>query len=116
MNDRVEVRRAPSYVDRASTVFTWFRFEGTSAGDPMSVVVASDFFPPTLGESLGRRVYGASLDNSVRFVDRAECDWLLVEFHVDSLRAGIAHGTSHVWSRDGTLLAIATQTCAVSEF
>lgn len=114
LNDRIEVR---GYVTEGSLdqgQLVWVRFRDADAGDAMSIAVVADLFPPSIGSAVGRRVYGASLDNTIRFVDRATCDWLLVEMRVDSLVDGIGHGTCHVWAEDGKLLAIATQTCAVS--
>lgn len=117
LNQRVDVRSAdgPSEAPR-TTSNLWFRFRGTTGGDPYSIPIAADFFPPALSASLGRRVFGASLDNTVRFVDRSDGEWLFIDMTVDSVQSGIAHGTNRVWSEDGRLLAIATQTCAVSDF
>ncbi len=117
--DRIDVRSvepADGNGANPSTIHLWFRFDGTMAGDVISVSIAADFFPPALSAAVGRRVFGASLDNTVRFIERAESDWIMAAMTVDSIRDGIGHGTTEVWSEDGRLLAIATQTCAVSEF
>ena len=126
LNDRLDVRSVePLPTDsplvdgepaRQTTIHLWFRFDGETSGDVFSVSIAADFFPPALSAAVGRRVFGASLDNTVRFIDRAQSEWILAEMTVDSIRDGIGHGTTYVWTQCGRLLAIATQTCAVSEF
>ncbi len=117
LNERVDIRSVdPQTSTPRTTSRFWFRFAGATSGDVLSVSVAADFFPPSLSAAIGRRVFGASLDNTIRFIDRAECDWLLIEMTVDSVHNGIAHGTSHIWAENGQLAAIASQTCAVSEF
>lgn len=114
---QMEIRSAQVEDDKASRRrLLWFRFPGSKVGDSTSLAIVADFFAPTFTGVLGRPMYGASLDNTIRFFGRAEAEWLLVETSVDGLAEGIGHGTSHIWGDDGQLLATATQTCAVSEF
>lgn len=54
-----------------------------------------------------------SLDNTVRFgppADPAE-DWVLADIRGQLATGGVGHGTVDLWSRDGTLLAVASQSC-----
>ena len=41
---------------------------------------------------------------------------MLVETQVEAIRGGGGHGTSYLWSDAGELLAVASQTCAISDF
>ncbi|MGF1598462.1 MAG: acyl-CoA thioesterase [Acidimicrobiales bacterium] len=117
LDARVDVRVAdPEPAARRATSRFWFRFHDTTAGDLASVAIATDFVPLALSTALGHRVFGASLDNTCRFVDRAGGEWLLVEMAVDGVVDGIAHCTAHAWADDGRLLAVATQTCTVAAF
>lgn len=114
---RVDLRCAdPEPDEQRTTTRLWLSFPGTPSGDTYSLAIAADFFPPALAAAVGQRVFGASLDNTVRYLDRAECEWLLVEMNVEAIRTGIGHGTNYVWSQSGDLLAVASQTCALSGF
>lgn len=59
-----------------------------------------------LGETLG----GNSLDNTLRVVEREDSEWILVEHRVESVATGFASATSYLWTPDGALLCIASQT------
>ena len=48
-------------------------------------------------------------------VNKAEAEWILVDTAVDAITAGIGQVSARVWAPDGRLLALATQTCVVSE-
>lgn len=87
---------------------------GADAGAPSLLAVVLDFVPMALTAVLGRPVFGSSLDNTVRVVDRAPTDWVLAEFTIDSVAQGIAHVGGRVWTRDGVLLATGSQTCVVT--
>jgi len=58
----------------------------------------------------------SSLDNTIRVVDVADSDWLLIEMKAHSLRRGIGQGHLHIWTRDGRLLATASQSCQLRSF
>ena len=51
-----------------------------------------------------------SIDNTLRIVTPRECDWVLADISLQAAGSGFAHGTVNLWSPDGTLLGIATQT------
>ena len=46
---------------------------------------------------------------------RAATPWVLADLRVDELSEGVGHGTVHLWSADGDLLAVASQTCSMRE-
>lgn len=113
LNNAVEVRGQIETDGSVRSRWIWVRFDDLVADDPQKVAIAADFLAPTIRAAVGRNVYSASLDNTIRFLDRAESEWLLVELRLDGLVNGMAHGTSHVWAEDGRLLGIGSQTCAV---
>ncbi|MCP4086728.1 MAG: hypothetical protein GY745_16990, partial [Actinomycetia bacterium] len=57
------------------------------------------------------RLFGSSLDNTVRFIDRADTpgdpEWVLADLQVERAAHGVGHGTGHLWSEDGRQLGIA---------
>jgi hypothetical protein len=40
--------------------------------------------------------------------------WILCDTHIDLVPGGIAHGTCHIWSEHGRLLAVASQSMTIS--
>lgn len=94
----------------------WFRTdELADQGDPCLLAVILDFVPMALSAALDRPVFGASLDNTVRVVERAPTDWVLAELSLDALSNGIAHVSGRAWTADGVLLAVGSQTCIVTD-
>ena len=66
-----------------------------------------------IGQALGRMGGGNSLDNTLRVARVVPADWVLVDVRMHAVRNGFGHGLVHLWSQDGTLLAIASQSCSV---
>lgn len=56
-----------------------------------------------------------SLDNTIRFgpPSRLDVEWVLMDLRAHVLVDGYGHGSVFAWSPDGTLLAIASQTCVM---
>lgn len=99
---------------RAATTL-WMRFAGHRAGDPISLAVMADYIPPAVSAAVADHVFASSFDNTIRYVEYVDDDWILVDFQIEAVRAGIAHATSRLWSADGRLLAVASQTSGVSK-
>ena len=93
-------------------VAMWVRVPEHLVVDPAFLAVLGDYVPwggrDAVGGGLGG---GQSLDNTLRVVDPVDTEWILVDVRVGSLVHGYAHGTVHLWSQDGHLLATASQTC-----
>ena len=73
--------------------------------------VLGDWVPFGIGQALGARAGGNSLDNSLRVVDLVPTDWVLLDIHVHGVAKGFGHGLVHMFAEDGTLLATASQSC-----
>ena len=67
-------------------------------------------------QAAGRAGAGTSLDNAMRFGPEPVTDWILVDFDPYFVAGGYAHGAARIWSTDGTLLAIASQTATLLLF
>ncbi len=117
LRPRFDGRSVPADpADDPATSRWWFRtHELDDQGDPALLAVVLDFVPMALTAALGRPVFGASLDNTVRVVERAVTPWVLAELTLDSLTDGIAHVTGRVWSDTGVYLAGGGQTCVVAD-
>ena len=54
-----------------------------------------------------------SIDNTLRVVRPRACEWVLAEIDLHAAERGFAHGTVNLWTPDGELLGIASQTGAL---
>jgi acyl-CoA thioesterase len=75
--------------------------------------VLGDWVPFGIGQALGARAGGNSLDNSLRVVDLVPTDWVLLDIRVHAVAHGFGHGLVHLWAEDGSLLATASQSAIV---
>ena len=87
---------------------------------PATLAILADCVPWGVGQALGLRVGGNSLDNTLRIVHRptpADRDgWVLVDVSIDAIADGFAHGRVQLWARDGRLFASAAQSVVVREW
>ncbi len=118
LGSRLECRVAcltdSSAVERGAG-YLWFRFPGASAGSPALQAIAGDFVPLVLTSTFGRPMFGSSLDNTIRYLGRADVDWILADLAVDWVRDGVGHVSTSLWTETGQCLAVCSQTCVVSE-
>lgn len=80
---------------------------------PLSVgdlALIGDLSMPSLSDTLGVPISANSLDNTLRVVERASGEWVLLDVGVAAAAGGFAHASAHLWTEDGTLLAVASQT------
>ncbi|NJR80036.1 acyl-CoA thioesterase [Sphingomonas corticis] len=104
--------RRPGEHEPDGRLILWAR-PRAGAIDPAFLAVLADFVPAGLGSALGMHVGGTSLDNTLRVVDVASTDWVLVDVGVEALGSGIAHGSVRLYDRGGAPLAIGSQTMVV---
>jgi acyl-CoA thioesterase-2 len=111
---RFAVGRAPDEVDGSAgsgRSALWCRLPGgrrpVSAGD---VALVGDLLMLGLSDAMGVITTANSLDNTIRVVERAATEWVLVDIGVDAVAGGYGHAGARLWSDDGVLLGIATQT------
>lgn len=81
--------------------------------DPGALAIIADYMPSALGNSLGEQIGCTSLDNTIRFANRDETEWVLCENRIDFVGNGFAYGQAHMWSESGVLLATASQSMIV---
>lgn len=70
----------------------------------------SDWVPSSIVQALGGHGGGISLDNTLRIGTIVATEWVLVDFDPHLARGGYGHGAARLWSEDGTLLGVASQT------
>jgi acyl-CoA thioesterase len=72
--------------------------------------VVADQLPFTVAHLAGAPGAGSSLDNTLRVGPRTVCEWVLLELRPDLGARGYGHGSVWIWSPDGQLLAVGSQT------
>lgn len=80
-----------------------------------ALAIVGDFVPFGVGQALGARAGGNSLDNTLRVVTRHQTEWILADVRIHAVRDGFGHGLVHLWAEDGTLLGTASQSAIVRE-
>jgi acyl-CoA thioesterase len=78
-----------------------------------ALAIIGDFVPFGIGQALGRRAGGNSLDNTLRVAHRVPTEWVLADVRVHAVADGFGHGLVHLWAEDGTLLGTASQSTIV---
>jgi acyl-CoA thioesterase-2 len=81
-----------------------------SVGD---LALVGDVVMPSLSDALGVPITANSLDNTLRVVERASTEWVLLDVAISAASGGFAHASAHLWTEGGTLLAVASQTLAL---
>lgn len=122
INSRIE-QRLVRFVD-------WAHLDGSTPGDGSTQVwvrmpeIAGDLDATVLallgdlmylgvGQALGMRGGGSSLDNTLRVGRVVPTSWVLLEIEMHMAHRGFGHGSVKMFAEDGTLLSVATQSCAL---
>jgi acyl-CoA thioesterase len=88
-------------------------------GGPLSraaVAFLADVVPSSVVRAAGRNGAGTSLDNSIRFGRDPDGDWVLIDVDPYLISDGYVHGAARLWSEEGTLLGVASQTASIILF
>ena len=91
----------------------WARMPEVLDMSAAALAVLGDFVPWGIGQALGLRAGGNSLDNTLRVIDVRPTDWVLLDIAVHGVGGGYGHGRLHLWTPDGDLLAMASQSVIV---
>ena len=81
--------------------------------DPGTLAIIADYMPSALGNALGKMMGCTSLDNTIRFANHAETEWVLCENIIDFVGNGFGYGHVRMWSESGVLMATASQSMIV---
>jgi acyl-CoA thioesterase len=92
----------------------WARIPDVITGiDATTLAILGDFVPGGIGQALGVRGGGNSLDNTLRVGRMVPTEWVLMDIRVHAVERGFGHGLVHMFAEDGTLLATASQSVIV---
>jgi acyl-CoA thioesterase len=91
----------------------WARFPQLDQIGTTALSIVGDLVPWGIGQAIGQRAGGNSLDNTIRVAKLVPTDWVLLDVRVHAVRGGFGHGLVHLWAEDGTLLGTASQSAIV---
>lgn len=121
--DQIEVRLArgrtfEQIVEGQSTAgrptsALWARVPGHLEPSAATLAIIGDYVSGGVSQPLGRRTISRSLDNTLRVVRLEPTEWVLCDIHIQAVAAGYGQGTAFLWSRDGALLATASQSMRI---
>ena len=94
-------------------IAVWSRMPELLEPSAATFAVLGDYVPMGISFTEGGRAGSTSLDNTLRVIDLSPSDWYLLDIRVDAITNGFGHGIIHIWSQDGTLCAIGSQSCIV---
>ena len=117
MEERVVKARTDEELDGTpgdGQTVMWARLPQVIEGvDAATLGVLGDFVPRGVGQALGIRGGGNSLDNTLRVMNLVPTTWVLLDIRVQGVARGFGHGLVHMFAEDGTLMATASQSCIV---
>jgi acyl-CoA thioesterase len=116
LEERLAAGRAPDQLDGSrgtGTSAIWVRLPELLEMSAAALAIIGDFVPSGIGQALGRRAGGNSLDNTLRVAHRVPTDWVLADIRLHAVADGFGHGLVHLWAEDGTLLGTASQSTIV---
>ena len=91
----------------------WARMPEVLDMSGAALAVLGDFVPWGIGQALGLQAGGNSIDNTLRVIATRPTDWVLLDIAVHGVGGGYGHGRLHLWTPDGELLAMASQSVIV---
>ncbi len=97
--------------------YVWANLEGIGT-DGAAMGYVADFIPSAVLNAVGRLGGGTSLDNSIRFGPPVPegTGWILLDSDPYFGDNGFVHGAARLWARDGTLVAVASQSAVARVF
>ncbi len=91
----------------------WVRLPELMNASAATLAIIGDFVPFGIGQALGQRAGGNSLDNTLRVARNVRSAWVLADVRVHAVADGFGHGLVHLWAENGTLLGTASQSTIV---
>jgi acyl-CoA thioesterase len=97
-------------------VCMWLRRKDGEAITPALAAFMADMIPMSVALACGAMAGGTSLDNSIRIGTFVETEWILLDLRPHLAAGDYGHGSAHIWSEDGHLMATASQTASMIRF
>ncbi len=87
----------------------WATMPGGVPAAASALAVVGDDVSVGVAAAVSADVRARSIDNTLRMVELRETPWVLADIKVHSVGEGLGHGNVNLWSQDGHLLAITSQ-------
>ena len=81
-----------------------------------TLAVIGDFLSSAIGDAVGVRAGGNSLDNAIRYAHLVPSEWVLADMQIEAAHAGMIHGTVRLYAETGELMASASQSMILRVF
>jgi acyl-CoA thioesterase len=94
----------------------WARMPDVLDMSSASLAILGDYVPFGIGQALGLRASGNSLDNTLRVGRMVPTHWVLLDVRIHQVTHGFGYGDVHLWSEDGVLLGTASQSTIVRKW
>ena len=94
-------------------IAVWSRMPELLEPSAASFAVLGDYVPMGISFTQGGQAGSTSLDNTLRVIQAVSSEWYLLDIRVDAVSNGFGHGVIHIWSIEGELCAIGSQSCIV---
>ena len=106
-----------SVTTEAADLPLWTRFCGPQPFTPATIAFVADMVPMAISKAAGVLGAGSSLDNTLRFgaTPAPGLEWLLLDLHGQLADEGYGHGSLEVWTPDGELVALGSQTATMNK-
>ena len=91
----------------------WMRPRQSHLIDASMLAIMADHVPSGIGAALGLHAGGNSLDNTIRIRRLVPTDWVLCDIRISGIHGGFGHGAMQLFSRDGELMATASQSVII---
>ena len=83
--------------------------------DPGALAIIADYMPSAFGNALGQILSCTSIDNTIRFAEHVDSEWVLCDNRVSFAGNGFGYGRVNMWSDSGVLLATAGQSAILRQ-
>ena len=93
----------------------WTRMPDLHDGSAAGLAVLGDFVPMGISVALDESTMSNSLDNTLRVFETVPSEWYLLDINIEGVARGFGHGFVHIWSEDGVLVAIGSQSAMVRQ-
>lgn len=105
---------APGQIE-PGRIAVWSRMPELLEPSAASLAVLGDYVPLGIARTEDGEKSSTSLDNTLRVLNTVPSEWYLLDIAVQGVRHGFGHGDIRIWSEDGTLCAIGSQSCIVRD-
>lgn len=93
----------------AGVGITWIKISDDAPVTAAKIALVADYLAGAIPRTRG----ASSLDNHLRVISRHETEWFLCQTRMAAFTRGFLHGETRLFSEDGRLLALASQSAAL---